>query len=685
MRSRTALFPLFLLVATFTTAQTQAQTPFPAQIGNSVVALTGPWKFHPGDDMAWAQPGYDDSSWAPMDLTPPEGSTDPNLGASGFVPGWTTKGYPKLLGFAWYRLRVKVDNNAATTAQSALALKMPENVDDAYQVYADGQLIGEFGRFAPGHVTYYNSQPRAFPLPAGAGNRVITLAIRMWMDASTPFMSQDAGGLHGTPLLGQAPAIDAMLRLDWAVIGQFQASNILRLPLMIVVTLLAFTLFWLDRAEPAYFWLGWACLAHAFNSVASLIGYYTTWMSMIGENLLIDVVFGTLPFAFWMIFWGYWFRLEEIRLVRRITWGLVAVLIVATTMLRAPLYGGIVPVAASSWLFPLTIVVKLLLGLLFLWVTFRGIRRQGAEGWLVLPAVLLMFFWLYSDELTMLRVPLTFHFLGMVLNVGQIAIVLMLAVMSVLLLRRFISGQREKERLESEMEQARSVQQVLIPEALPSVKGFAIESDYRPARQVGGDFFQIVALGDGGVLAAIGDVSGKGMPAAMTVSLLVGTLRAEARHTDSPAQLLTAMNTRMIGRSKDGFTTCLIVRVDADGKVTAANAGHMPPYLNGQETPVANSLPLGLSMGAKYGESSLQLEMGDRLTLLTDGVVEARNAAGDLFGFERAAQMSRESAAAIAEAAQRFGQQDDITVLTLHRVAKDETPPQKARMALSPA
>ncbi len=646
-----------------------AQAPFPASIGNSVVALTGPWKFHPGDDMAWAQPGYDDSAWAAMDLTPPEGAIDPTLNAGGYVPGWTTMGYPKLTGYAWYRLRVKAENNAATAGQAALAIKMPEDVDDAYQVYVDGQLVGEFGHFTPGHVTFYNSQPRAFPLSSGAGSRVITIAIRMWMDAATPFMSQDVGGMHGTPLLGQGPAIDAMLHLDWAAIGQFQASNILRLPLMLLVALLAFALYWLDRTEPAYIWLGCACFAHGLSSIVSLLGYYTTSMSMVTENLLLDVVFATLPFAFWLVFWGYWFKLEEIRLVRRIAWGLVLALIVATTMLRAPFYGGIVPAAASSWLFPLTIAVKLLLGLLFLWVIYRGIRRQGAEGWLVLVPVLLMFYWLYQDELTMLRIQVVFHFLGMVVGLGQIATVLMLAVMSVLMLRRFVGGQRDKQQLQIEMEQARSVQQVLIPEAPPSIKGFAIHSDYRPARQVGGDFFQILAAEGGGVLAVIGDVSGKGMPAAMTVSLLVGALRAEARHTQKPAELLSAMNTRMIGRSKDGFTTCLILRVDADGKATAANAGHLPPYLNGQEMAVANSLPLGLNAGAKYGESGFQMETGDRLTLMTDGVAEARNAAGELFGFERAAGMACEPVASIAESAQKFGQDDDITVLQVERLA----------------
>ena len=140
-------------------------------------------------------------------------------------------------------------------------------------------------------------------------------------------------------------------------------------------------------------------------------------------------------------------------------------------------------------------------------------------------------------------------------------------------------SQRQQNRLEQEIRNARAVQQVLIPEAIPAVPGFKVESVYKPAEEVGGDFFQIMPLRGGGVLTVIGDVSGKGIPAAMTVSLLVGTVRTLAHYTQSPAEILAAMNQRMIARSHDGgFTTCLILRADTDGKITAANAGHLAPY-----------------------------------------------------------------------------------------------------------
>jgi len=218
---------------------------------------------------------------------------------------------------------------------------------------------------------------------------------------------------------------------------------------------------------------------------------------------------------------------------------------------------------------------------------------------------------------------------------------------------------------ETELQAARAVQQVLIPDEIPSLPGFKIESVYRPAGQVGGDFFQILPTARGGVLIVIGDVSGKGMPAAMTVSLLVGTFRTLAHYTASPGEILAAMNRRMLVRSKDGFTTCLVLRANSDGALTVANAGHIPPYCGGEELAVESGLPLGLDAQSTYDEAKFELRPGAQLTLLTDGVVEARSTTGELFGFARAQAWSRKSAEQIVEAARAFGQDDDITVVTL--------------------
>ena len=237
----------------------------------------------------------------------------------------------------------------------------------------------------------------------------------------------------------------------------------------------------------------------------------------------------------------------------------------------------------------------------------------------------------------------------------------LLAATLVIFARDLIRDRREKERMAAELAAGRAVQQVLIPEEIPTIPGFNIQSVYKPFGEVGGDFFQVLPVssdsGAGAVLVIIGDVSGKGMPAAMTVSLLVGTVRTLAHYTQSPGKILAAMNQRMLARSHGGFTTCLVLRADPDGTLTIANAGHIAPYLDGQELLLENGLPLGISPDTIYAESTFRLSPRQQLILLTDGVIEARDKTGALFGFERSASLSTEPAEAIAQAAQAFGQE----------------------------
>ena len=239
-------------------------------------------------------------------------------------------------------------------------------------------------------------------------------------------------------------------------------------------------------------------------------------------------------------------------------------------------------------------------------------------------------------------------------NLFDLAFFLFGICLSVVLALRAWKEWRTRDALQAEFETAREMQQRLVPPSV-DVPGFRIESVYKPAAHVGGDFFYIRPLEQGGILVVVGDVSGKGLKAAMTVNLVDGALRT----------ILRAMNQRMLARSSGGFTTCLVLRADADGTLTVANAGHIPPYLNGKELAIDSGLPLGLSPESIYVENVCRLDHDARLTLLTDGVVEARNQAGELFGFERAATLSPEPAQEIAQAAQTFGQEDDIIVLTL--------------------
>jgi phosphoserine phosphatase RsbU/P len=236
--------------------------------------------------------------------------------------------------------------------------------------------------------------------------------------------------------------------------------------------------------------------------------------------------------------------------------------------------------------------------------------------------------------------------------------------MMLFLVRRFSLARREEERLSNEFAAARSIQSLLVPVASPATPGFAVESVYIPATEVGGDFFQVQPGDDGSLLIVVGDVSGKGLKAAMTVSTIVGSLRSFPSR--APAEVLITLN-RVLHGQISGFVTCCAALISADGMLTMANAGHLSPYRNGEELAVQAGLPLGMLAEGAYDETRYQLAPGDRLTFLSDGVIEARKVKGELYGFERTQQIGNQTAAVIAHAARQFGQEDDITVVTVAR------------------
>jgi serine phosphatase RsbU (regulator of sigma subunit) len=252
---------------------------------------------------------------------------------------------------------------------------------------------------------------------------------------------------------------------------------------------------------------------------------------------------------------------------------------------------------------------------------------------------------------------------------GILLHLIFLLAMCVFLILRFTRARRQEVKLAGELEAARQVQQVLLPDQLDQCPGFLVDCVYRPADQVGGDFFQQIGDGRGGMLVVLGDVSGKGLPAAMLVSVLVGAIRAEAAHGTDPMNMLRSLNDRMMGRSHGGFTTCLAAHITAGGLLTVANAGHLPPYLNGVEVAVPGALPLGIIAHPEYEVTKVQLAPGDRLTFVSDGVVEAQAKLlpkpGELFGFDLTRALSVFPAHRIADAASGFGQTDDITVVTV--------------------
>ncbi len=648
---------------------TSAPSIATVKLGVSSAELNGPWKFRTGDDMAWAQTDFDDSTWSSVDLTPPPGSSDATLAISGGLPGWTALGYPKYSGYAWYRLRVNVEG-----ATRRLALKMPDQVDDAYQVFVNGQEIGTFGKFTAGNVTAYSTLPQQFSLPEGIGDGTITIAIRVWMDSATRFNAPDAGGLHGPPVLGYASIVGALTQLSYDENARTLVPGLVESMILFMALLMSLALFWLDRQDKAYLWLALVCLVTLLSNTIVQSVNFTAWIGQDLAVILIDVIFTPLRIGLWVIFWGYWFRLWKTGRLHWLVWSVVGILMIGTAMLRPPLYGLHVPTHDASFIDPVLLIAKLYLGVLLFFITYRGLIRHKTGGWMAATAVVLLFVANYQHEMRLIHIlrPLTrFTIAGFDISLGTIATVVSLLMITILLLMRYFHTQQLKEQWKLEIQQAQQVQQILIPSKLPQIPGLTIDSAYRPAREVGGDFFQVLP-GDvpGSVLITVGDVTGKGMQAGMLVATIVGALRGAALHSQDPVQMMHEVNLQLCERQHSS-ATCQILYIDPEGHATLANAGQLPPYLNGKEMEMEGALPLGTIPDAEHSVTHFTLNHGDSLILMSDGIVEAQDAQGNLLGFDRINELLKNTTTAeeIAVAAQNFGQEDDILVFQVRRNA----------------
>jgi hypothetical protein len=614
-----------------------------------IISLNGVWLFHPGDDPAgklgWAKPDFDDSSW-------------PLLRSN---TGWGEQGYEGYSGFAWYRFKVLLPNE-----QRRWAISLPRLLT-SYQIFADNRLIGQFGGMPP-HAEYVVGFDQIFALPAGlpSSGHAVTFAIRVWHWPRFP--KGVSGGPTSTTRVGEIDAIKTQQTYDaWGRFWSTSSGNVLML-MNLLAAFAGLFLFWMRPQDREYLWFGiYELLTGVDHLVLDYYRFHPTpqWI-IFGLDLALSA-------ASWFLFLLFIFTILKGR-KNWLFWAAAATPVVTILGQVASRMGWIGLVQFDLiWALALVIYFCCILALLY-----QKASRGVADARLMLIPVALCYLcwlarillgawgasghtWIYSDLhwfFEVSRRPFPY-------SVNDLADMLMLVAVVAVLPLRFARSRRDEERLATEMESARTVQQVLIPNEIPPVEGFAIDCVYRPAGQVGGDFFQVIPLESGGALIAVGDVSGKGMPAAMTVSLLVGTFRTLAHYTQKPSEILAAMNRRMLARSQGGFTTCIVLRIDAKGSLTVANAGHLAPYLAGREMAVENGLPLGIAGETDYPEVSVQLPVAAQLTLYTDGVVEARARSGELFGFDRAAALSIQPAELIAQTAQSFGQDDDITVLTV--------------------
>jgi Stage II sporulation protein E (SpoIIE) len=357
------------------------------------------------------------------------------------------------------------------------------------------------------------------------------------------------------------------------------------------VVALSLTLF--DRSDRVYLWIGALLLSIAAGSYLVIVATWTQWIGGNAPLVVRDGVLSALVFAGWVMVWRVWFRLRRPAWIPWVLVGLVPLLLVSN-LLALNLWFTVVPLPLSHAFVLVSLSLRLALAVLMLVTAFQGIRDHGLEGWAVLPAVVLAGISEFYRELNFLHI-LNFWFpFGIQITTRQLADLLLVAVLAVLLLRRLVLSVRSQRRMALDVKQAQEVQQVILPEARMVFPGLVVESEYRPALEVGGDFFQIIPnKTDDTLLIVAGDVTGKGLKAGMLVALLVGAVRMGAESNPDPLFLLQALNRRLLGRG-DAQATCLALTIARDGEVTLANAGHMPPYLNGEPMTMEGALPLGM-------------------------------------------------------------------------------------------
>jgi len=566
------------------------------------VQAATPVRYHFGDDpdgkMGWANPAFDDSEWpvAQNDHWP--------------VPGpWASD------GFEWVRLRVPVPSYASgplaiRVADDLIRPQLPGSLPISYEIFVNGQPVAQRGSLQP-HIEPARSVPGSvFELPPGLVQPGATAVVsyRVWFQAS----NSRFGSFRITTIeIGESGKLrlakHAARLEDVIAMGPILAINALIAILGIVLLVL-----WRWTGARELLFGGAVLLTYSplgFVNINDSLGIVAIpWRvdEIAADFLTAAAIFAMVEFM-WAIH-GY-----RNRVLKRVAQAAT----VGFNGLGMYLGVTVAPQADLHW-FSLAsaVCVQVVLAIVIganLWPLFT--RRKSWMIGLALAITPIAVELLHFGVNEIRRIgPFYVSFLDLGWVAGYLVV---FAVLS----RGAWHSWRVRDELRVEFETARVIQQQLV--APPGdIPGFRIGSVYQPARQVGGDFFRVTPEGGGGVLIVVGDVSGKGLGAAMTVSAVIGALRSIP--PVSPAWILNALNNGLAGQLQGGFVTCSVARIKPDGGVTIANAGHLSPYRSGAEIVVPSGLPLGISAEIEYEEAHFELSPAETLTFLSDGVVEAR-------------------------------------------------------------
>ncbi len=590
-------------------------------------ALTGQWKYHEGDDPRWAKPDLDDSKW-PTIAMPDKVNQE--------------------FGQRWYRVQVDLPPSLINEPLGLLA--GPFGSAFAYEVFADGQRIGFLGGF--GATELRLPAVAVFPLSRPTGSKLL-LAFRVRSIPSAYTIPAETEA--SASFIGTLEGVRAQEKLWHAERLRGRLNGLLISAAIAMAVLFFLTLPLSRKGSREYFWFG---LFLAGSLGFRLIPLYPESLGLervVISNLgmAISLSGGVLVLPFLLI------ELFASRHTLAGWMGAALMYAMACTAMASQLLDAPLTIETQRMLILAATVVWFIYYFPFAWQysTIRGqLPAMHAVLLFHMSGTLLQHFAVSYLQLTESQ--------GLWLQTIRLMTLLLVTfAMAILLNRRAANLADEKQRLSREIAAAAEVQSLMLPGSAQDGTETTIDAVYQPASEVGGDFYQVLDRPDGSRVALVGDVSGKGLKAAMLVSVAIGALRREK--SSSPAAILAGLNEALLGQG--GFVTCCCIRYMPGGELTVASAGHPSPYCNSRELEVEAGLPLGVIAEAEWQETRLNLPAGAQVTLVSDGVVEAENAHRELFGFERTREISGKSAQEIADTAKTWGQTDDITVLTVRR------------------
>lgn len=372
--------------------------------GRAAVALNGPWRFQIGDNPRWADPDFSDSSWETVDLTPKPGAHDGDGGLTNYASGWSARGHRGYVGFAWYRMTVRIVDSGADT----LWLAGPALVDNAYQLYVNGHLLGGIGDFSRTPPEVMAIQPRLFALPrdlwVANGQQLSTvLAFRVaLLKGTSAATAADGGGIHIAPVLGTEAGARDHYRLQWLEKAEAFAVDAAEPVFLLILAAMALSMLPFDRTDHFNVWIAavLVLLGSAwFNQPLFWMAHFESLKDFVVWRL---TIIDALLLGAWIMAWRAAYHLQRLRWIGYACAALTIMYIIAR-LLSTPLLFSDLPHAMISGFTAALQATRLGFLLLLLVVMWLGYSPRGR--WLLFLTILTGSVTVFGRELNQLGVP----------------------------------------------------------------------------------------------------------------------------------------------------------------------------------------------------------------------------------------------------------------------------------------